>query len=109
MTPGRFRSTNRGVLVKSIASCRVFSAHLRTPGVGYVLRSMSFAPKPGSAPGRVVSLQTRWSGLDRSGIRNAQRALPLPFAILLAKAFHVFHWGRKGTCYPGMALSHFDW
>ena len=109
MTPGRFRSTNRGVLVESIASCRVFSAHPRTLGVGYVLRSMSVAAKPGSEPGHVVSRQTRWSGLDRSGIRNAQRALPLLFAILLAKAFHVLQWGRKRTCYPGMALSHFDW
>ena len=65
---------------------------------------MGYALKLHGAPGRVVSLKTRRSGLDRSEIRNAQRALPQPFAILLAKAFHVLHWGRKRTYYPGRTV-----
>ena len=79
MTPGRFRSTNRGVLVELIASCRVFSAHLRTPGVGYVLRSMSLRRNP--AARRAASSLYRRDGLVWIAAGSATRNERCPYRL----------------------------
>jgi hypothetical protein len=46
-TPGRFRGTTGNIHVELIAACRVFSAYLRSPGLSYLLQSMSCALKVG--------------------------------------------------------------
>jgi hypothetical protein len=81
MTPGRFRSTNRDILVESIGAYRVASAHLRTPGLGCVLQSMSDALKLGG--GRAASSLYKRDGLvwiaAGFATRNERRPYRLQF------------------------------
>ena len=76
MTPGSLRRTTGNIHVDLSPACRVFSAHLRSPALSYLLRSMSCALKVDGAPDRAASLGAPSSGAGLSGRGNVQRALP---------------------------------